>query len=158
MIIVIVITIILFFSFNINLYSFHFDTEIIIAMIGYTLTNFIKEFILLKIIYFFSAQSVSILTISKTIGNTISYIILVIKNVKDKDEDDILFFTFEILGILIILFAILIYDEIIIIHKWNLERNVKVVIIKRMEIEMKNNSLGSVNLIENPIITTVEDS
>ena len=44
----------------------------------------------------------------------------------------------EIIGILIILFACLIYDEIIIINKWGLNTNVKKGIINRGELEMKN--------------------
>ena len=150
MVLLIVITIILFFSFNINLNTFHFDFAKILAIIGYILTNFLKEFILLKIIYLFSVQSVSLLSISKTLGNIIYFFILVIKTVDNKDEDDFLFFTFEILGLIIILFAVLIYDENIVIHKWDLDKNVKSNIIKRMEIEMKNDDLSEEdNIIQN---------
>ena len=45
------------------------------------------------------------------------------------------------------LFATLVYDEIIIINKWELNNNVKIGIINRGELEMKN--LNYVNVIDN---------
>ena len=43
----------------------------------------------------------------------------------------------EIIGIIIIAFATLLYDEIIIIKKWGLDENVRKVIINRGEDDVK---------------------
>ena len=136
MILIILITPILFFSFDLE-NKFNFEPENIITAILYTLAEFVKAYFLLKIIYHFSSQSVPFLTLSESLGGTITEIIRIFKD-ENKDADDFILITLEILGIFIILFSSLVYDEVIIINKWKLNENVKIGIINRGELEMKN--------------------
>ena len=135
MILIIVITPILFFSFGLE-NDFEFEIENIITGIIYILAGFIKAYFLLKIIYLFSSQSVFFLLMSESLGGSIAKIIEIFKD-ENKDADDFILITLEIFGIFIILFASLVYDEVIIINKWKLNENVKVWIIKRGELELK---------------------
>ena len=56
---------------------------------------------------------------------------------EEKDNIEIMLVIMEIIGIIIIAFATLLYDEIIIINKWGLNENVKKVIIDRGEDDLK---------------------
>ena len=134
-IMVIVLTIILYFSFSLDLNP-NFSVETTLSMIAYILISCIKEFILLKIIDKISAQSVSFLTISKSIGNYIYGIIQLIK--EEKGGIEIAYFIIEIFGILIILIAVLVYDEAIIINKWSLNYYTKKKIMERELREITN--------------------
>ena len=118
------VTLILYFSLDLNIKT-NFQIKTIISTIGYSLTCFINDFILLKIIYHLSAQSVSFLIISSAIGNCIYGIIYAIDELKQKIGEVVVFFVCELLEILIILFATLVFDEIIIINKWELDKNTK---------------------------------
>ena len=73
MIILLIITPILWFSFGLKLdfISENVHIIIIITMIFYTLAAFVKAFILLKIIYHYSSQSVSFLLLSELFGGYI---------------------------------------------------------------------------------------
>ena len=133
-IIVTILSIILYFSLSIEL-NLKLKFEYIIAAISYIIAYFIREFLLLKVIYYMSAQSVSFLIISKSMGNSIYEIIDAIRKDKDTENDDIIFYVFEILGFLIILFATFVYEEIIIINKCNLDFYTNKRIIERSEIE-----------------------
>ena len=135
MIIIIIITPILFFSFGLEL-DFHFGVEQTVTMIFYTIGLFVKAYFLIRVIYHFSFQSVSFLVISESFGESIIEIIKIIKD-KDKNTIDVILLILEIIGILIILFSSLIYNEIIIINKWGLNRNVKGDIMIRGELEMQ---------------------
>ena len=84
----------------------------------------------MKIIYYFSSQSVSFLVISESVSGSILHIINFIRD-EEKDNIEIMLVIMEIIGIIIIAFATLLYDEIIIINKWGLNENVKKVIIDR---------------------------
>ena len=134
LVIILIITPILYYSFNLDS-KFNFDKLTVIFMIINILVGFIKAYILLKVIYNYSIQSVSFLLISQSLPYSIYGIIYVFKYVEEKNADDFILISFEILGILIILFATLVYDEIIIINKWNLNKNVKLFIMKRGEDE-----------------------
>ncbi len=136
-IILIIITPILYFSFDVKLSLNIDDWDKILVIIIYTLTSFCKKYILLKIIYYFSSQLVSFLIFSESLGSSISEIIKLVKD-ENKHADDFILITLEILGIFIILFSSLVYDEVIIINKWKLNENVKIGIINRGELEMKN--------------------
>ena len=133
-IIVIILSIILYFSLSVDL-NLNLEFEYIITGISYIIAYFIREFLLLKVIYYMSAQSVSFLIISKSMGNSIYEIIDAIRKDKDTENDDIIFYVFEILGFLIILFATFVYEEIIIINKCNLDFYTNKRIIERSEIE-----------------------
>ena len=108
--------------------------------------GFVNSYITLKIIYQFSIQSVSFLIISATVGGSIKKIYDFNKN-SDKDATFFTLILFEIFGILIILFATLIYDELIIINKCKLNENVKLYIIDRGEKE-----IGEINNQVEPIM------
>ena len=153
-IIVIIMTPILYFAFNIN---FQFNPEnktvVITTMVFYTLALFIKAFILLKIIYHFSNQAVSFLIISESLGGSINSLIEIIIN-KEKNGVTYFLLLLGFIGIMIILFSSLVYDEVIIINKWQLNENVKLGIISRSESEMieldcNNNLPGDPNAIDN---------
>ena len=111
----------------------------------YTLASFVKSYFLLKIIFHFSSQSVSFLVISESITGSIFQIIDFIKD-KDKEPIEYLLVIMELIGILIIAFATLLYDEVVIINKCGLNENVRKGIISRgekevvktIELELKN--------------------
>jgi hypothetical protein len=133
-IIIICITPILYYSFGIK-WAIYFEKKHIITIIVYTLSSFVKSYFLIKIIYHFSSQSVSFLVISESVTGSINEIIEFIKD-ENKEPLDILLLILEMIGILIIAFATLLYDEVIIIKKWKLDENVKSGIISRGEEDM----------------------
>ena len=134
-IIIVILTPILFFSFGLTL-DIHFNPARIITIIIYTLASSVKSYFLLKIIYYFSSQSVSFLVISESVSGSILHIINFIRD-EEKDNIEIMLVIMEIIGIITIAFATLLYDEIIIINKWGLNENVKKVIIDRGEDDLK---------------------
>ena len=135
-----IITPILYFSFQVKVEFNSSNLEAVIpTIIICTLAAFVKAYITLKIIYHYSSQSVSFLRISQSFGGSITRIIVFFQN-GIGDEWKIIFILLEIISIIIILFSSLIYDEIIIINKWELNKNVKIGIINRGEIEMENMS------------------
>ena len=136
--ILIVLTPILFFSFySISDFEFESNFMVYIILILYTLKGFINSYIRLKIIYRFSMQSVSFLYISLSLGCSIIKIIDYIKS-SDKTTEYTFLLIIEIIGILMIFTATLIYDEVIIINKWGLNEDVKVIISKRGETDRKS--------------------
>ena len=142
-IIIAIITPTLYFSFGVK-WDIYFRDENIIILIIYTLASFVKSYFLLKIIYHFSSQSVSFLVISESVTGSINEIINFVKD-EDKEILDIILLILEMIGIIIIAFATLIYDEVIIIKKWNLDKNVKPGIIKRGEADAKKISDIDIN-------------
>lgn len=134
-IILIIITPILYFSFDVKLSLNIDDWEKILVIIVYTLTSFFKKYFLLKIIYYFSSESVSYLRISESVAGSIDEIIDYIRDSEDKEALDIISLIIEILGIILITIATLIYDEIIVINKFDLDKNVKRLIEERAKID-----------------------
>ena len=136
--IIIVLTPILFFSFY-STSDFQFESSFMVyfILILYTLKGFINSYIRLKIIYRFSMQSVSFLYISLSLGCSIIKIIDYIES-SDKTTEYTFLLIIEIIGILMIFTATLIYDEVIIINKWGLNEDVKVIISKRGETDSKS--------------------
>ena len=104
-----------------------------IITIYYIITSVAQSYIILKVIYFYSSQSVSFLLISQCLGNSITAIVDIFRY---GEEREISFIILEIITIFIIIFAVLVYDEVIIINKWNLNKNVRNSIISRSECEM----------------------
>ena len=154
LILISIITPILYFSFNIDL---KFNTENISLVIPTTifsaLAAFIKAFIIIKIIYHYSSQSVSFLRISQSFSGSITKLINIFTNEISNDKWKICLIILEIISILIILFASLVYDEIIIINKCELNKNVKLGIINRGESEVKNiNLLRESNLDDSQFV------
>ena len=113
-------------------------TNAILMIIFYTLSSFIKAYVLLKVIYYFSSQSVSFLIISESITGSIYEIIKFFMS--EKYDFKIVILLIEIVIIIITTFGTLIYDEIIVIRKWGLDKNVAKEIISRGESEI--NSIG----------------
>ena len=141
---IIIVTPILYFSFGLT-WKISFHTENYIILVIYTLASFVKSYFLLKIIFHFSSQSVSFLVISESITGSIFQIIDFIKD-KDKEPIEYVLVIMELIGILIIAFATLLYDEVVIINKCGLNENVRKGIISRgekevvktIELELKN--------------------
>jgi len=120
-------------------FEFTISVEVIIMIIVYILTTAVREYIFIKIIYLFSAQSVSFLIISQSIAYSIKDIINFFLT-KDKSEIQIYYyisFPFQLIAIFIIIISTLVYDEIIIINKWGLNINVKKGIIERAQSDVK---------------------
>ena len=86
----------------------------------------------MKIIYNLSAQSVSVLIIGKSLAGSIVEIINYSTDDNKKTFLDIILLIMEFLVILIITFATLVYDEIIIIKKCNLDVDTRKGISKRL--------------------------
>ena len=115
LIIIIVITPILYFSFSIKV-VFDFHPILLLTLTFYTISYLIKHFLILKIIYYFSSESVAFVSISESFALSIYGIISMLRlNYKI----DTLFIIPDILGIFIILIGTLIYDEFIIINRLN---------------------------------------
>ena len=143
-IILIVITPILYFSLEVDLSLNNNDNDNwykILIVILYTLTSFFKNYFLLKIIYHFSSQSVSFLMISESVAGSIDEIIDYIRDNENKEALDIISLIIEILGIILITTATLIYDEIIVINKFDLDKNAKRLIEKRAKTDTELTNL-----------------
>ena len=102
-----------------------------------------REYILIKIIYLFSSQSVSFLIISQNISVSL---IDIINFIKEKDKSNIqphvyISFPFEIIALVIIIIATSVYDEIIIINRCGLNLNVKRGIIERAQLDIESTSV-----------------
>ena len=114
--------------------------HILLIILAYTLTSFIKAYLILKVIYYFSSQSVSFLIISESITGSINEIIHYFKS-DYLYTSDIIPLIIEFIVILITLFGTLVYDEIIIIKKWGMHKNVAAEIISRSRLEVDSISI-----------------
>jgi hypothetical protein len=132
--------------------NIEFDPSFIVYLIFifYIFKEFINSYIRLNIIYRFSIQSVSFLYISLSLGCSIIKIIDYIKS-SDKTTEYTVLLIIEIIGILTIFTATLIYDEIIIVNKWGLNENVKLNISKRGEEDIRKTlfEIGEDSLLSN---------
>ena len=139
MVILVLMTTILYYSFESKLNTLYekinYNIYVYIWTIVLILSFCFKNYILVKFIYVYSVQQVSFLFLAKCFGGSIYGIIMNITNDKDSDADDISLIVMEILAIFIALFATFVYDEIIIINKWDLNKNVKLNISKRGELD-----------------------
>ena len=142
LILIAVITPILFFSFKLKLVFVGNVSIMIPALIINALADFIKSFITFKIIYHYSSQSVSFLRISQSFGSSITKFIGIFGNNNNKNNIDrgwkIILIILEFISVIIILFASLVYDEIVIINKCGLNKNVKLGIIYRGLLDTKD--------------------
>ena len=91
--------------------------------IFYILSSFIKSYILVKIIYIYSAQSISFFIITQSINESIINIIKTLNDIDDIWQGMLAFVQF--IAILITIFVILLYAEIIVIREWALDYDVK---------------------------------
>ena len=136
LLIITIIPILCKYGWKINFKSIFINdlTKIIAISIIYTWSSFIKAHELLNVIYYYSSQSVSFLIISESISYSIVEII------KSNEKDNIIILVVEIICIIFSTFATLIYDEIIVIKKWGLDKDVATEIVKRAELEI--NAIG----------------
>ena len=150
LILIAVITPILFFSFKLKLVFVGNVSIMIPALIINALADFIKSFITFKIIYHYSSQSVSFLRISQSFGSSITKFIGIFGNNNGRGWKIILIIL-EFISVIIILFASLVYDEIVIINKWGLNKNVKLGIIYRGLLDTKD-TFRERELEDNPLV------
>ena len=151
------ITLLLYFL-DIIKFNLIYNFEVIVSISIFILFTAVKEFILMKIIYLYSSQSISFLIISQNISVSLIDIIYFIK---ERNKSNIQFhviisFPFEIIALFIIILATSVYDEIIVINKWDLNSNIKKGISERADLDYESASkedLESVeeNLFSNPI-------
>ena len=128
-----------------------FWTFKLVTFIVYTLASSVKYYFLLYIIYHLTPQSVSFLLISESIADSIFEFIDDTK----KTAGEVILWIVEFLGIIIIVIAILVYDEVIIINKWGFDKNTNKEIQKRSDEEsdrgnfpsgvFSNNSFSSID-------------
>ena len=116
--------------------------KIVLTIILYTLAAFVKSYLLFKVIYYFSAQSVSFLIISESIACSVAEIIKYF-NQNSFDDINIINLFIEIIVILNTTFGTLVYDEIIIIKKFGMNVNVRTEITLRGKLEV--DSIGVVD-------------
>ena len=139
-IIILIVTPILYFSLCADdILIVNEDTlKIVSTIILYTLSSFVKSYLLVKVIYYFSAQSVSFLIISEPIADIIKYF-------KENSFDivNIINLFIEIIVILNTSFGTLVYDEILIIKKCEMDLNVRTEITLRGKLEVE--SIGVVD-------------
>jgi hypothetical protein len=139
LLILLIITPILYFTIWINdddSFTIVSDlTNMITLIIIYVSASFIKQYLLLKVIYYFSSQSVSFLLISESITGSITEIINFFSS-GDSDYANIIFLTIDIIIILLTSFGTLVYNEIIVIKKWGLDKNVAREITSRALLEV----------------------
>lgn len=127
MVLMIIITPVLYYTLWINdneNFELATDTKnMILLILIYVISTFIKSYVLLKVIYYFSAQSVSFLIISESITGSITEIVNFFKEPKS-DYSQIIVLLIDIIVILITSFGTFVYNEIIVIKKWELDLNV----------------------------------
>ena len=138
-IILTVITLLLYF-FDVIKFNLIYNFEVIISISIFILFTAVKEFILMKIIYLYSSQSISFLIISQNISVSL---IDIIYFVKERNKSDIKFhviisFPFEIIALFIIILATSVYDEIVVINKWDLNSNIKRGISERADLDYES--------------------
>ena len=139
-VLVLILTLILYFTGVLTFYV-DYTTGVILSSILYIIGTFIRFFIVIKIIYLFSSQSVSFLIISQSVAGAIEDIIKFIVTEESIPFYSYISFFFGIIAIVIIVMGTLIYDEIIIVNKWGLNLNVKKGIIERDKLDLKNTIL-----------------
>lgn len=99
--------------------------KMILTSIIYCIYYFLQDYIILKVIYYFSIQSVAFLLVSESVTGSISEIIKFFIEEKSSSSDyEIIFLLIEILIILLTAFATFIYNEIIVLRICELDKNV----------------------------------
>ena len=88
----------------------------------------------------YSSQSISFLIISQNISVSLIDIIYFVKvrNKSDIKFHVIISFPFEIIALFIIILATSVYDEIVVINKWDLNSNIKRGISERADLDYES--------------------
>ena len=154
LILIAIITPILYFTvWEVNIRIEYNKGIIALVIILYFLSSFIKEYLINKVIYYFSSQSVSFLIISESITTSILEIILYLKNVESETDNKkfikYLFFIIELIVILNTTFGTLVFDEIIVIKKCGLNLNVA----KEISLRARSEILSISNLEDDDEVT-----
>lgn len=118
---------ILYFTSKLNLDIIQTDLSIkIIIKSLYIIISFLKAFFLMKVIDIFTAQYVSFVVVAECFGSTLSYSYQIIKtNIYNKQYIDLIQWIVDILSLIVILFGTLLYNEMIIINRYGLNKNTK---------------------------------
>ena len=128
----IIITPILVSTSNLHFTSEMFSSKLALAGTIYIITNCVKYFLLLNVIYNYSSNSVSFLIISESLAGTINEIINFFKEKTNMSHNtNIIISIVEIILVFLIGILTMIYDEIIVINKCGLGENVRDRIDKR---------------------------
>ena len=107
-------------------------TNMIIIFLIYCFFYFLEEYIILKVIYFFSVQSIAFLLVSESATDSIIEIInFFIEKKSNSNGYEITLLLINIIIILLMVFATFIYNEIIVIKVCGLDKNVASEIIAR---------------------------
>ena len=114
--------------FHMSLSDFNIHFALISSI--YIIANFIKSILLINVIYEYSSEAVAFLIISEPLSGSIFRIIEYFKN-SESDIRTMIFSIVEAVLIIFIGFATMVYEEIIIINKCELEKDVKKKIMER---------------------------
>ena len=129
-----IITLILLFTSNLNYTSDIFSSKLFIVSFIYIISCFIKAYLLLNVIYYYSSQSVCFLIISESLAGSINEIINFFKDEKNMSKAiNIIISSIEIILVILIGIVTMIYEEIIIIRIYGLDKNIENSIIERAE-------------------------
>ena len=141
-------TLILYFSIKLNLIYIGINLNIIIRSI-FTFIIFIKTFCLIKVIDKFNAQYVSFIIIAKSFAGVLNHFIGPNKDLDEKEKlvSEIIL---DIFSLIIILIGTLLYNEMIVINKWGLNKKTKNELLLMGTKEMENiNKFNEFNQEEN---------
>ena len=129
----IIMTTILYLTSNLNFSIDIFSRKLAISAPLYIVSCFIKAILLLIVIYNFSSQSVSFLIISESFAGSIKEIIDFFN--KDKNKTSIAISIIEMILVILIGIATMIYEEIIVIRLCGLEKDVREEISNRASLD-----------------------
>ena len=118
--------------FHMSLSDFNIHFALIASI--YIIANFIKSILLINVIYEYSSEAVAFLIISEPLSGSIYKIINFFK--EEKSSSDIIISIIEVILVILICFATMIYEEIIIIEKCGLSKDIKEKITKRAEFDV----------------------
>ena len=129
----IIMTTILYLTSNLNFSIDIFSRKLAISAPLYIVSCFIKAILLLTVIYKFSSQSVSFLIISESFAGSIKEIIDFFN--KDKNKTSIAISIIEMILVILIGIATMVYEEIIVIRLCGLEKDVEEEISNRASLD-----------------------
>lgn len=110
----------------------------IFMKIGFILVTSIKSFLILKVIDKLTAQYVSFMVVAECFGGTLNNIFnYLLSNQSDLSKKDLLHYIFDIISIIFILLATLIYNEVITINRCGLNEGTKNALLQEEEREME---------------------
>ena len=130
----------------------------IFMKIGFTIMVFIKSFLILKVIDKLTTQYVSFMVVAECFGGTLNqFYNYLFNNQSNLNNKEILHFIFDFISIIFILFGTLIYNEIITINRYGLNKKTKNSLFleetKEMEgLKLPESERDSEKFVENGVI------